>query len=192
MTKKLCSAVSQTRLMLDIALLYFTGPYTLTEVMTYTRSSAPDFSVPLSREELKVFTSVRGETSLDAVVLKTRLGSGLVTAALTNLIAKGLIVQLGKGVNSDVDGKVSAFQPQASSQTATAPKTAPSWLAQRQAVEDFLVLAMGGGKARTYVTQLQNCTDEEMFAENAQAIANRLSLIVDVGVGKKLLTLLES
>ena len=45
----------------------------LNEAMTYIRTDTTDFSTRLSREELRVFTAVQGETGVAAIVAKTRL-----------------------------------------------------------------------------------------------------------------------
>lgn len=155
--------------------------------MTYNRSRTLDLSVPLSREELKVFTSVRGETSLDAVVVKTRLDANVVEAVIERLLARELLVR----TEGETSGR-SPLQPAPQPSTAHAPETSTSWLAQRRAVEAFLLSAVDGERAGIYVAQLQDCADEKMFVETTRSIARRLELIVDTGVSEQLLTHLES
>lgn len=155
--------------------------------MTYSRSRTLDLSVPLSREELKVFTSVRGETSLDAVVVKTRLDANVVEAVIEQLLARDLLVR----TEGETSGP-SPLQPAPQPSTAHALETSTSWLAQRRAVEAFLLSAVDGERAGIYVAQLQDCADEKMFVETTRSIAKRLELIVDTGVSEQLLTHLES
>ena len=164
-----------------IALLRPNGFCTLTKAMTYIRSSTPDFSTPLSREELRVFTAIRGETSFDAVVVKTGLDHELIEDVIANLIARGLIVPSGNVPQPP--------KPVVASQPAT--HLATHWSEQRGAVERFLRSRVGGSKAETYITQLQNCASEEVFVENTRSIARRLALIVDASVGEQLLALLD-
>ena len=149
----------------------------LDEVMTYTRTDTPDFSTRLSREELRVFTAVQGETGVAAIVAKTRLDPAQVADAVAKLIARKLI--------RSVDGDVPQLSPVAPAQTAVA------WLARCRAAEAFLESRMGRDRALPYVTQLHDCTSEGAFADTVRSLAKRLSLIVDAGVGDDLLSFLE-
>ena len=150
----------------------------LNEVMIYTRTDTPDFSTRLTREELRVFTAVQGETGVAAIVTKTRLDFDVVQDAIAKLIARKLI--------RSADGHV----PRPPDPVAPA-QTAVAWLAQRQAAEAFLASRLGGDKALPYVAQLHDCTSEGAFAGTVRALAKRLSLIVDTSVGDDLLSFLE-
>ena len=68
--------------------------------MAHTRTDTPDFSTRLSREELRVFTAVQGETALAAVVAKTRLERDVVEGAITKLVARKLLKTAGRGYPS--------------------------------------------------------------------------------------------
>ena len=160
-----------------IALSRSVLPYILAK-MTYVRTATPDFSVPLNRDELRVFTAIRGETSFDAVVAKTEFDYQLVKNVIAALVARGLIVPAGGNP-----------QPQADS--VASPQPSASWLEQRRAVEAFLHSRVGADKAEAYLTQLQGCTNEQAFVETTRSLAKRLALIVDADVGEQLLALLN-
>ncbi len=151
----------------------------LNEAMTYTRTDTPDFSTRLSREELRVFTAVQGETSVAAIVAKTRLDADRVENAIAGLVARKLIRPAGDN----------AVRPQVGAADSQQPATA--WSAQRRSAEAYLESRLGGDKALPYVAQLRDCGDEQAFADAVRALAKRLSLIVDVNVGRELLAVLD-
>lgn len=150
----------------------------LKTAMLYVRTDTPDFSTRLSREELRVFTAVQGETGIDAIVTKTKLDPELVKDTIVKLIARKLIRTAG--------GDTHQTQVPAPSQTATA------WLAQRRSAEAFLEFRLGRDKALPYVAQLHDCTSEGAFAGTVRSLAKRLALVVDANVGRELLALLDT
>ena len=151
----------------------------LNEVMTYTRTDTPDFSTRLSREELRVFTAVQGETGVAAIVAKTQLESAQVADAVAKLIARRLL--------RPADGNTT--QPQIGAPT---PWTVAAWTRQRDRAEAFLHARIGGGKAEIYGAQLRNCDSGEAYADTLSALAKRISLVVDAGVAKELLGFLDA
>lgn len=153
--------------------------YMLAEAMTYTRTDTPDFSTRLSRDELRVFTAVQGETAFAAIVTKTRLEPGVAEEAVAKLVARKLL----KPVDGDAPQPQVRFVPPA--------QAASAWLERRRSAEAFLQARVGGDKALPYVAQLQNCGSEQAFADTVRALAKRLSLIVDANIGKELLTFLD-
>ncbi len=163
--------------------------------MTYTRSGTPDFSVPLSREELRVFTAIRGETSLEAVLAKTRLEDALVKHTVASLVTRGLIVSSAlKATQSPKilpvhTGPIHTGPVHAEPVRTDSPRAALRWAERYGAVEQLLRARVGGRKAEAYIDQLQNCANEQTFVENARTIARRVALIVDADVGKELLEL---
>ena len=152
----------------------------LAQVMLYSRTDTPDFSTRLSREELQVFTAVRGEVSVAAIVAKTRLEPALVEDTLAKLVARKLIRPAGDG-----------NAPQAQVGSAPPPRTAVAWMRRRSAAERFLHARVGGDKAQTYSAQLRDCGSEQAYADTLSALAKRISLIVDAGVAEELLGFLE-
>lgn len=150
----------------------------LNGVMTYTRTDTPDFSTRLSRDELRVFTAVQGETGVAAIVAKTRLNSGLVEDTLAKLVARKLIRPAGGDITQPQVGPAS-------------PPTAAAWAAQRRSAEAYLESRLGGDKALPYVARLRDCGDEQAFADAVRSLAKRLSLIVDANAGRELLAFLE-
>lgn len=143
--------------------------------MTYIRTDTPDFSTRLSREELRVFTAVKGETGVAEIAAKTRLTPELVEEALTKLVGRKLIRQ--------VDGAATA----GFSDTPTPAPATPAWQGRREAAEAFLLARLGGDRAGVYIAQLRACGSEEAFTEVLGSLAKRLALIVDAHVGAELL-----
>lgn len=150
----------------------------LNDVMTYVRTDTPDFSTRLTREELRVFTAVQGETGVAAIVAKTRLDPELVKDTIVKLIARKLIKTAG--------GDAPELQVPAPSQTAAA------WWAQRRAAEAFLESRLGRDEALPYVDQLHDCPSESAFTGTVRSLAKRLALVVDADVGRELLTFLDT
>ena len=150
----------------------------LTKAMTYVRTDTPDFSTRLTREELRVFTAVQGETGVAAIVTKTRLAAAQVEDAVAKLVARRLL----RPADSNTT------QPQIG---APPPRTVAAWTRQREAAVGFLQSRVGGDKAEIYSAQLRDCDSEGAYADILRALARRIALVVDVGVAKELLTFLD-
>lgn len=153
--------------------------------MTYIRSDKPNLTTPLSREELRVFTSVRDETSLETIIAKSKLDEGLVKDVLMNLMARGLVFQANETVQTQA---ASTVTPETSTVT---PETSERWLEQRQAVENFLRARLGEKKATSYIARLQDCANQKAFIAETQSIAKSLALVVNAKVGEQLLAALN-
>ena len=151
----------------------------LNEAMTYTRTDTPDFSTRLTREELRVFTAVQGETGVAAIVAKTRLETKLVEEALAKLVDRKLIRPAGGDSSRPRVG------------AAPSPRMVMAWMGQRDAAVAFLHARVGGDKGESYGAQLRNCDSEQGYADTLRALAKRISLVVDAGVAKELLGFLD-